>query len=748
MGKSQWKTNVKVFKVVNNESVDKLAWMCINAIKIRKTAILMLINLLIVWMNAAVFLERRVACMKSIYAVRVSPFCIALLFMLLWMEPGDVYAQQPDADPSETEEHHAVLVLVPGLSMDEFFQLMSKERLQHGAAVAGLNRVTADAASPLNELLTLSSGARAKSGLSSMSGWEEKEESTYVQSSFSKIRKENKETSYGASPGILGEKLKEAGGTARFAGHSDYVDKQHSYAPFFTVNYKGEARGSRDGVVDKNRTAPGGWLMNVEKTLAWVDKVQHQSPLSWSVIEWGDVYRSHQEGDLFSSPKQLQPLQHLLIELKKREGTLYLMGVDPSKENMIPFVEWGHGGSGSMKRLNSATTGQPYLGSSIDAAPTFLRTFQLSLPASWYGSELTPDEDALLQDVEAEIEGVSVVHTSRAAVLSTYISILILLLAAGFLYGKFHSAEPPRLINLAVLTGMASPFAFTLLPAVIGRPEMPVAVYAALITAAALGTGGAALMFGRERAAVIISLLLITLLSADLMNGAYAIQRSYLGYDPLIGARYGGIGNELGGFFAAASIVSLEPLLRYKKTAALPMILCFIIITGSSALGKNAGITIGSGLMFGSLWMEDLRRAGWKRSLPAGAAGASALVGALWLLQYTGGPSHIGAAFQQLFLGEWKEIENMITRKIEMNIKIMFHSNWTKLLITSYALASFYLLMEKKNTMRPSQQIVLKVGTAGSIFLLLLNDSGAVAASTSMFYLLCVRYIWNGGVHG
>lgn len=640
----------------------------------------------------------------------------------------------------QAKEEHAVLVLVPGLEMEDYFLLLEDKRLAEGVAAGALNRVTAGPLSPVDELLTLSAGARARADeVILQDRITEKKTGNhlcYHLPGFKKVRKENEQGGYGAAPGTLSEMIREHGGAVRFAGHSDRRGQKRGYAPFLAADFQGRICGSREVVVDKNESAPGGWMMNPQKTLEWVDNVQQHTSSSLTVVEWGDLYRTQRAEQDVSGSRALESLMEALRGLKKGNSPLFLMGVDPSTDKMIPFAMWTKESGTSTQRLVSTTTGQPYLGSSVDAASTLAAVFTKHTAAP-----LIPGETAELADMKKVLRGMQTIHDTRTTVLGPYISVLIVLLAAAFFF-----RAPRPVMHAAVAAGMASPTAFLLIPALFGRPVDNVFLYTGSIAAAALLIGTITSVLAREKAPLVLSTLLIIIISIDLLNSAQAIQQSYLGYDPLIGARYSGIGNELGGFFAAAAVICLEPVLRYGKKAVLPLILLFLIITGSASLGKNAGVTLASGLMFGTLWMKEFRAAGWKYVWTVAVALVLLLGVLLWGLQFTGGHSHIGAAFQQLLQGEWDELGALLQRKWEMNIKIIFHSSWTKLLIASYAIAAFYMLIETK-AMRPSQQLVLKAGAAGSIFLLLLNDSGAVAASTSMFYLLCVRYIWHAQYH-
>ncbi|RSL29292.1 hypothetical protein D7Z54_32080 [Salibacterium salarium] len=668
----------------------------------------------------------------------------------------------PFSSQAQTKDQHVVLVLVPGLSMNNFFLLMEEEQMQSQSSVIALNRITAGAVDPVNEMLTLSSGLPAEaSSLGEENGLSVEKSSTsermqkYKIFNFEELVEKNKQTTYKARPGSIGETLSNAGVFPSFVGHSDVKEKKYQFASYLTIDGTGETVAEREMPVDKKQKEPGGYKMNVDKTIQAVGKLQDRNTATWTVVEWGDIYRFNQDPDSTASDELVEPLKELLFQLKEQNQTVFLLGVHPPEETMEkgyrmnPFVKWEDTSSpSSIKKLDSATVNQLFLGSSLDIAPTILRTFHLSPPSRWQGEPLDTGEPAKLGQMKKEIDGAATVYVTRGPILSTYISILVVLLIVGYFFWK-RNRNPRRWasmwINGAVLAGMTSPLSFELAPALFGRAQVDVPLYCTAVTIFSVLIGAVGVWVGAKRMVWMISSLLLIVLSADLLVGTPLMQRSYLGYDPLIGARYVGIGNELGGFFVAASVLFLEPFIKQKKWIVFVFILLFVVLLGSSMFGQNAGVTLASGCMYIVLlwWSEKNRRWNMLKMMWSAFAGLLGLLGLLWLIQQVGETSHIGRFFQQLIDGEWAEIRNVITRKLQMNAKIILHSNWTKLLLTSYVLAVLYLLFEKNNTMTTSQQIVLKAGTVGSICLLVLNDSGAVAASTSMFYLLCARYVWS-----
>ncbi|SDI37077.1 hypothetical protein [Alteribacillus bidgolensis] len=667
------------------------------------------------------------------------------------------------SEAKEEENTHVVLVLVPGLSSEGFFELMEQEddKLWINASAIMLNRVTEGRISPLSETLTLSSGMPATSSNKMFHPLEVQFpintfENQYTLPAFKQYKNENKQTTHQAEIGMLGEILQTNNVHSSFIGHSDFYQETFSFAPFFTVDKLGETAGNREAGVKKEEEAPGGYVMDVEQIVEQIKKVQQQYASTWTVVEWGDIYRQNHPSSP-SSKKEKEvfgELRQFITELRTSDHPIFLLGMAPPSKSieqglkMVPFVKWDQHLPVS-SAFYSPTVKQQYLGSSLDVAPSFLKTFGLEAPRKWNGNYLISEEkQGIAHEMKKETAGAAHIHVTRASVLSTYITLLVILLVAGFLYwkgNKQNSTAATFVLKSAVLAGMISPISFTLAPLIFGRGVVSVPLYFAAVSFFSIGSGALAARWGKQRTVWIVSLAMLAVLSLDLFLGAPLIQRSYLGYDPLIGARYGGIGNELGGFFTAAAILFLEPFWKERSKIIWVWILVFLIILGASIFGKNAGVMLASGLMFFTLVLKTTTSTKFhpKRLILNGVCVFLGLLGLLWVFQQFGEMSHIGGAFQLMLQGEWGEILSIISRKMQMNVKIIMHSNWTKLLLTSYVIAALYLLFESAQTLQPSQQDVLRAGAMGSVFLLLLNDSGAVAASTSMFFLLCARYVWS-----
>ncbi|XOS91046.1 hypothetical protein ACLMAB_20330 [Brevibacillus laterosporus] len=203
-------------------------------------------------------------------------------------------------------------------------------------------------------------------------------------------------------------------------------------------------------------------------------------------------------------------------------------------------------------------------------------------------------------------------------------------------------------------------------------------------------------------------------LLTDGFTGAHLMRRSFLGYDPVIGARFYGMGNEYEGVLIGASL----------------LFFCYILSVGTRT-GKEANTRrtdqpvsnrIGFdcskheyySMVFGlsSIWYEC------RGFLAAGLAyvvtllrfyqirlhkislllvGGSLVVGIASLiiinLLSVQPMTHVGKVAHNIVTGNWIEVGQIIRRKLEMNLRLIRVSLWSKVFFLSLfiiSVISFY----------------------------------------------------------
>ncbi|MEA4847388.1 MAG: hypothetical protein VB106_09180, partial [Clostridiaceae bacterium] len=259
----------------------------------------------------------------------------------------------------------------------------------------------------------------------------------------------------------------------------------------------------------------------------------------------------------------------------------------------------------------------------------------------------------------------------------------------------------------------------------------------------------------KDRIKVILSicLLLQTGLAVDILTGSILIKQSVLGYDPIIGARFYGIGNEYAGMFIGCSLIVFGCImeLRGKKcsrAAAAAYFLTCTSILGLTFLGANFGGALAGafGYLLAYFLVFDIkfnRRNVFTGVLMLGLA-AAALIAAdsLGLSRR----SHMGGLVEDAQANGFGVVISTIKRKVSMNLRLMRYTIWTKVLLCIIGAISimFYKpvkqmcdIFKKYKYLRYSWMSIAASAAAGFA----VNDSGIVVAATSMIFTVFTMLI-------
>jgi len=245
------------------------------------------------------------------------------------------------------------------------------------------------------------------------------------------------------------------------------------------------------------------------------------------------------------------------------------------------------GGAGE---LTSASTNERGLISAADVAPTVLRCLGVSaMPAGVNGRPITAQgrlDAAALRGVMARLR---VILDRRLPALALLAVAWALLLAAAWPLGAGARARALRVGALAALWAPAA--------SLIGAALQPPAAveYATFVLACvALGAISDALI-AWPRAALAPALAAVIALSVDALTHSQLLMRSLFGPDPIGGARFYGIGNELKSVLAVIVLAgvagALYPARRGRRAvaamAAAGVVLAFV--EGSARIGAGVG---------------------------------------------------------------------------------------------------------------------------------------------------------------
>ncbi len=245
--------------------------------------------------------------------------------------------------------------------------------------------------------------------------------------------------------------------------------------------------------------------------------------------------------------------------------------------------------------------------------------------------------------------------------------------------------------------------------------------------------------------------LIVVLLIGDQLIGEQLISLSPLGYDIISGARFYGLGNEyMGILIGAVCIGSGAACELWGKKGKLgsiwfifPIFVLCTLVLAHPELGANVGGTISILAAFASFvtlnWQVKICL---RHIIMAGVVTAGFLI-ILFLFDYSrpvDNQSHMGLTISLIQQNGLKEFFLIAKRKIEMNIRLFRYTIWTRVFLLT--LLSIVLLVFRPvgifRVVVDKNSFFIKglvSGVIGCITALFVNDSGIVAAGTSMIFI-------------
>jgi hypothetical protein len=216
-----------------------------------------------------------------------------------------------------------------------------------------------------------------------------------------------------------------------------------------------------------------------------------------------------------------------------------------------------------------------------------------------------------------------------------------------------------------------------------------------------------------------------------------------LSYSTSVGARYYGLGNELGGALLAAAPLAIAGWLGARRPgparrlAAAVILACVAVVIGHPAMGADIGNAVPAALGFVLMILGLYRgRIGARQVLVAALvalAAVAAVAGGDWLAGGQG-RSHIGLAVETIRRGGASEMFAMIARKSALNWLLVRHSVATWVLGSALAVIAGVTLGRMRAV---SEQLgvgsplgaAFTGGSAAAAAAFFLNDSGVLAAA-------------------
>jgi hypothetical protein len=199
-----------------------------------------------------------------------------------------------------------------------------------------------------------------------------------------------------------------------------------------------------------------------------------------------------------------------------------------------------------------------------------------------------------------------------------------------------------------------------------------------------------------------LSLVAVATLAVDQWLGTPWSFSSFLGYSPLLGARYYGMGNEAAALIVGAGLVGASMVFdRFPQARAtalgrrwlLPGLGLMIVVTAAAPfLGANVGVAVWGVVAFAVTWaqMNGVRMRWWLVAAVLVLVVATIAVFSLVdVASDTGSRTHLARAWSSASSGGVGELWLIIARKAETNVRVLTRTNWSYLLVAVLAFLGF-----------------------------------------------------------
>ncbi len=702
----------------------------------------------------------------------------AVTFFITVFISGNAGGEVPE------EAKKALVVIVDRVGLEDMENLPSFRSIMETGSVGLMNGRTSGTTTPSKAYVTIGAGVRAEGTPSALDGVEiagetgkvfyrrtgiKPAEGAVVNPDIARLVSQNDTGEYGAVPGNIGYYLHENGFRTAVLGNGDCDENRIRWAVAIAMD--------RNGVVDYGRVGrgmlveddefPTGYRTDFDGMLSYIEHIQDKADLI--VVETGDTIRVEESKGILSEEmyglhrkKALTRIDGFLGNIKKKvddnNWLLIILTPYPSYERLsagdrlTPVIMYGDGIPGGL--LFSGTTRRQGIIGNVDIAATIVDYFGIreadvtgrpvkGIPA---GNNIETIKDINRVTVNTSNFRYPVLSRYAIFVIMVVLMGLVTILYPGLLGGRLAALEKFLLIAIMIF-----PLVLLILP-LLNLPTLALTLLAIIFIDLGLTFLICSLFRGTPQKIFVASALTTLGLVLDIAIGGHLIRVSLLGYDPIIGARYYGIGNEYMGVVIGSTMVMAASFLEKRRInlwfVALLLALVLVVV-GYPALGANVGGAITSFVAF-SFFLMRLReiRIGLKHMILILAGLVTVvLCFAVQDMVFLKSHSHLAAAVRDAADRGPLYLLTIINRKVSMNIKLLRYTIWTKVLLTVIFVTAvlFYrpvgifkrIFKKYPYSVRAWSSIVV-AAAAG----MLVNDSGVVTSATgSIFFIASLLYM-------
>lgn len=576
---------------------------------------------------------------------------------------------------------------------------------------------------------------------------------------------------YKSSIGYLGQTLSSNGKKIGVLGNSDYYDSTGQFVKnrdfcLAVMDSRGRIHdGVLDGINKKKTNFPYGIGTDYKKLREETKRLYESSDLLF--VELGDTfrldeYKENLNKNTYAKMKRMvysEANKYIASTLKMAgdNDTIYIIGSFPSRldyknnRRLAPVIRIDKSEKGS-GLLETSTTRRKGVIANIDLGVDILNRFGLKNKfMNGRVIKSVPMENSF-EYLQKDYKKIVAISSIRMSIINIYVTIIVAswIICALALWKKEkipqkHRGKVLNVLKEFVKLGLIMPLAFLTAPILQARTEPGVAL--SIIAATIVYYLAGRVLFKNDdmKQICLFASAMIAIIVVDSALYTPLMESNIMSYDPMIGARYYGIGNEYEGVTIGSAIIAFAILLEHKsikRWMVVPFLLLVLFTSAYPAMGANVGGAISECVAYivFILLIYDIKIDLKKALMILLATGGLVVAFAIADIALGLG-SHLGNFVNQILANGPMEIVNVFARKIEMNVKLAQTTVWVNILLAGLAILALIIFRPNKNfaAMKAKYPLIYKGYLSimvGCIVTLFVNDSGIISSATDSIYLL------------
>lgn len=689
---------------------------------------------------------------------KINLFIILIVIFTLLNPIGKVYGEKANS------QYDRVYILIANrLSLTDLDKMENVDRLLDQASIGLMNTRGLTAYSGAEGFITINASGKAYANQESSEFhnlndqykelYENRtnylvEEYNIGNIQLGKLENQNIGNNYLPSLGALGDSIHDLGLKTAVFGNSDTDTAYIRSASLIATDSKGLVDyGNIDDILIEDNNYPYNFRTDYDKILLGINQLEKDVGLV--VIDSGDLNRLNSYSNFLSDPIFMEKRKNILRDLDKflgnllsqidRENSLLIL-LSPNRSDtrvdrsrLTPLLLWGRGIDKGI--LTSPTTNKKGIVTNLDIGPTILNFFGGS-NSDMTGSPLEVlEEDNALAYINTMNARLNLTNRIRTKTLYIYgvISMLVLGILTLLLLLKFNlEGRIGRVFKLLLAILYTGPLGLIII-SIFSISNLPSFLF--FLLAFILLVIFIARKAKGEKYLGYIAFIYLLIIILDLFFNNILTRYSVLSHDPIIGARYFGIGNELTGIFLGIIVIISSLLLeRDRKLLALATLLISPLVIGHPGLGANVG---GALALVSAVFYFIVSIRGKELNLKNTLIILFLIGSFIALLGYLDiyinpNPTHLGKNIRLLREKGWVVVENIVNRKLLMNIKLIGTSIWTRVVFINILLQTLlmeFLKEDVSSIIHGRMGLGISLGIFASMVGLVVNDSGIILAA-------------------